>query len=43
MAVVGIPLSSMLVVVYQTGLTPAVGPILRQKKVSNFSIVPAGF
>ena len=35
MAVVGIPLSSTLVVVYQTGLTPAGGPVLRQKSLSD--------
>ncbi|MHB8125249.1 MAG: DUF1659 domain-containing protein [Desulfitobacteriaceae bacterium] len=35
MAVVGIPLNSTLVVVYQTGLTPAGGPILRQKSLSD--------
>lgn len=35
MAVVGIPLNSMMVVVYQTGTTPASGPVLRQKSLSN--------
>jgi len=35
MAIVGIPLSSTLVVVYQTGLTPAGGPITRQKSLSD--------
>jgi len=35
MAVVGIPLNSTLVVVYQTGLTPAGGPVLRQKSLSS--------
>jgi len=35
MAVVGIPLNSTLVVVYQTGLTPAGGPVLRQKSLST--------
>lgn len=35
MAVVGMPLSSTLVVVYQTGLTPAGGPVLRQKSLSD--------
>ena len=35
MAVVGTPLSSTLVVVYQTGLTPAGGPVLRQKSLSD--------
>jgi len=35
MAVVGIPLNSTLVVVYQTGLTPAGGPVLRQKSLSD--------
>ena len=35
MAVVGMPLNSTLVVVYQTGLTPAGGPILRQKSLSD--------
>jgi hypothetical protein len=35
MAVVGIPLSSTLVVVYQTGVTPAGGPVLRQKSLSD--------
>ena len=35
MAVVGTPLSSTLVVVYQTGLTPSGGPVLRQKSLSD--------
>ena len=35
MAVVGMPLNSTLVVVYQTGLTPAGGPVLRQKSLSD--------
>ena len=35
MAVVGMPLSSTLVVVYQTGLTPGGGPVLRQKSLSD--------
>ena len=35
MAVVGMPLNSMLVVVYQTGITPAGGPVLRQKSLSD--------
>ena len=35
MAVVGMPLNSTLVVVYQTGLTPAGGPVLRQKGLSD--------
>ena len=35
MAVVGIPLNSTLVVVYQTGLTPAGGPVLSQKSLSD--------
>ena len=35
MAVVGKPLNSTLVVVYQAGLTPAGGPILRQKSLSD--------
>lgn len=35
MAVVGIPLSSTLVVVYRTGLTPDGGPVLRQKSLSD--------
>jgi hypothetical protein len=35
MAVVEIPLNSTLVVVYQTGLTPAGGPVLRQKSLSD--------
>jgi len=35
MAVVGMPLSSTLVVVYQTGLTPAGGPVLKQKSLSD--------
>jgi Protein of unknown function (DUF1659). len=35
MAVVATPLSSTLVVVYQTGLTLDGGPILRQKSLSD--------
>lgn len=35
MAVVGVPLNSTMVIVYQTGTTPAGGPVLRQKGLSN--------
>jgi len=35
MAVVGVPLNSTLVVVYQTGLTPFGGPGLRQKSLTD--------
>ncbi len=35
MAVVGTPLNSTLVVVYQNGLTPAGGPVLGQKSLSD--------